>query len=274
MTTAFGIRVLSLAGALLIAGVATAQTPASGAASSAPFEIIDNSFFVEEAFNEERGIVQNIFAWTRHDGGWEATFTQEWPAPSMTHQLSYTVPFSGGNVPVHLGDVLVNYRVQALSEGAHQPACAPRLTAILPTGPSDDNGDPPGLQVNLPFSKQVRDVYIHWNAGLTWLHGVPLGSRTASLTSPQLAGSLVWRMQPMWHLMLESIVEFDDTIEGGQHTSHERRVLVSPGIRGGWNLGDRQIVVGAALPVTRASGAASVAFLTYFSYELPFTGKS
>ena len=37
-----------------------------------PFEVTDNSFFVEEAFNQEAGIFQNIFGWVRHRGGsWE-----------------------------------------------------------------------------------------------------------------------------------------------------------------------------------------------------------
>jgi len=47
-------------------------------------------------------------------------------------------------------------------------------------------------------------------------------------------------------------------------------LTVSPGFRRGWNFGEHQLVIGAAAPVTRASGATDVALLTYFSYELPF----
>ena len=36
-----------------------------------------------------------------------------------------------------------------------------------------------------------------------------------------------------------------------------------------WEILD-QLVIGAAAPVTRAGGVTEVAFLTYFSYELPF----
>jgi hypothetical protein len=44
------------------------------------FGILDNSFLVEEAFNQEAGIFQNIFAFTRsQDGAWQGAFTQEWP---------------------------------------------------------------------------------------------------------------------------------------------------------------------------------------------------
>ena len=60
--------------------------------------IQDNSFFVEEAYNQEPGVVQHIlnvpvfFA----DGAKEITpsFTQEWPVFSQTHQFSYTIPYS------------------------------------------------------------------------------------------------------------------------------------------------------------------------------------
>src|SRR5262249_41909917 len=64
--------------------------------------IQDNSFLVEEAYNQEAGVVQHIFnaQWSvdRHSGSedrmWNFAFTQEWPLFGQTHQLSYTVPYS------------------------------------------------------------------------------------------------------------------------------------------------------------------------------------
>ena len=56
---------------LLTAGTAGAQAPAP---------IQDNSFLVEEAYNQERGVVQHINTFARaRGGGWEYGFTQEWP---------------------------------------------------------------------------------------------------------------------------------------------------------------------------------------------------
>src|SRR5258706_14228894 len=156
--------------ALLIGVLVVVHPIASDAQpSSEPFAITDNSFLVEEAFNQEAGIFQNIFGWVRHpSGAWEGTFTQEWPIPVMSHQLSYTVPFPGGDVAGRFGHVLVHYRYQALTEGAGRPAFSPRLSVILPTGPADDEGTDTGWQFNLPFSKQSGDLYFHWNAGMTW----------------------------------------------------------------------------------------------------------
>jgi hypothetical protein len=243
-------------GALLISGAAVAaQSPAPSqpSDSSRKFEITDNSFLVEEAFNQERGVFQNIFSWTRgRNGGWAASFTQEWPAPGMTHQFSYTVAFAGASGLQGFGDALLNYRYQLTEEGAGRPAISPRASLILPTGREKDGfGDGVvGLQLNLPASKQFGDLYVHANAGWTWL---PDRSSV-----PHLAGSGIWRVTPMFNLMLEGVVLFDES------------ATVSPGFRRGWNFGDKQLVLGVAVPLTRAGGTTTAAVLTYFSYELPF----
>jgi hypothetical protein len=234
--------------------VAMGQPPAPASPdASRKFEIIDNLFLVEESFNQERGVVQNIFTWTRgRDGTWNASFTQEWPAPGMTHQLSYTLPFSRTGGVTGIGDVLVNYRYQLRTETAGAPAISPRVSVILPTGREADGlgSGVVGLQLNVPASKQFGDFYVHANAGYTWLPDV---ERT-----PHVAGSGIWRATPMFHLTLEAVVELGNT------------VTVAPGFRRGWNFGDCQLVVGAALPVSRTEGQSDVALLTYFSYELPF----
>jgi hypothetical protein len=170
--------------------------------------------------------------------------------------------------------VLLNYRLQVMEEGVGHPAFSPRLSLILPTG--DEGDDHTGLQMNLPFSKQRGDFYLHGNAGLTWVRGVPLGSsEKTDLTSPFLAGSLIWRARPMLNVLLESVAQFDetpdDTPAASPRTLRARAVTFSPGLRTGWNIGDAQVIIGAAVPVTWSGGTSTTALLTYFSYELPFT---
>ena len=237
--------------ASLVARESSAQTASE--TSAMKWEIIDNSFLVEESFNQEAGVFQNIFTWTRdRDGAWEASFTQEWPAPSLAHQFSYTVPFSSGDTGASLNDVLLNYRYQLLTETDRRPAVSPRLSLIVPTGgTSDDLRDGTvGLQVNVPASKQFGDLYVHGNGGFTWLPGM---ERT-----PHAAVGAIWRLTAMFHVVMESVVEFGES------------ATLSPGFRRGWNLGAHQLVVGAAAPLTSADGRSTLALLTYFSYELPF----
>ena len=243
-----GIVLVALA-ALLAAAPARAQKPDP----SREWEILDNSFLVEESFNQERGVFQNIFTWAMNrDGSWVASFTQEWPAPSITHQLSYTLAAADTGAATGFGDVMINYRYQLRNETPGGPAISPRVSVILPTGRADRGlgDDVVGLQVNVPASKQFGDLYVHANAGFTWLPDV---ART-----PYLAGSGIWRVAPMLNLMLETVVAFDEF------------ATISPGFRRGWNFGDHQLVIGAAVPFTRQDGETSAAILTYFSYELPF----
>lgn len=45
-------------------------------------KIQDNSFLIEEAYNQERGVVQHIQTFQiMKDDSWIYTFTQEWPVP-------------------------------------------------------------------------------------------------------------------------------------------------------------------------------------------------
>lgn len=270
------LLLLALGGA-----TAAAQTTAPGRpaapASSRPFEILDNSFLVEEAFNQEAGIFQNIFGLLRIGGGWAAAFTQEWPLRSQTHQLSYSVPFSGSRGgPNGLGDVFIHYRFQAMTEDGRRPAFSPRASLILPTADEDDHlgSGVVGLQVNLPFSRQVNDWYVHWNGGFTWLPGVKTSGDDeddkVTLASPHLAASVIWRARPMIHLMLESTITWEQSVSGIGMTTRERAFTFSPGVRAGWNVADRQIVLGLAIPATMSGGATNTGVFAYASYELPF----
>src|SRR4029453_449751 len=81
-----------------------------------PFKISDNSFLVEEAFNQEAGIFQNIFNASRSEHVWSSTFTQEWPIASQTHQFSYPLAWAHSD-SFSFGDALLNYRYQAMMEG-------------------------------------------------------------------------------------------------------------------------------------------------------------
>ena len=53
----------------------------------------DNSFLIEEAYNQEAGVVQHIANLRRQGHDWNFVFSQEWPVLSQTHQFSYTVPY-------------------------------------------------------------------------------------------------------------------------------------------------------------------------------------
>lgn len=266
---------------LLLPLLAAAQVPAPQplapirSDANAPFEILDNSFLVEEAFNQERGIFQNIFGFERGGGAWVLAFTQEWPAPTVQHQLSYTIPVSGFAGDTGLGDVMLNYRYQLLMEDPGYPAISPRLSLILPTGSNALTQSSLGLQFNVPVSKQRGDLYLHGNTGFTWYPRASAapgvnGTERVSLMTPHVSGSAIYRVLPMFNLMLESVLEFEQFAEPAGTKGRETVFTLSPGARGGWNLGEHQLIVGAAVPITWVASDSSAGILVYLSYELPF----
>src|ERR1051325_7876064 len=99
--------------------------------------IQDNSFLVEEAYNQEEGVVQHIntFQRFRQSRDWVYTFTQEWPVGVIKHQFSYTVPVMNiADSPTGktgIGDVALNYRYQLLGDGEAPLAIAPRFTVLV-----------------------------------------------------------------------------------------------------------------------------------------------
>jgi hypothetical protein len=248
----------------------TAERPIDG--------IMDNSFFIEEAFNQEPGIVQHILTGfgnvTRLSGpddrAWDLIFTQEWPIFSQKHQFSYTVPYSfvesGSMRSNGVGDVFLNYRYQAFFNPETLTAFAPRATLVLPTG-DDERGfgeDTLGYQVNLPFSTTFGDRwFVHLNAGATWL---PDSASGGDLWDSNVGASTIFAATSNVHFLLEWIGNWNDEAQG-----HEFASIISPGVRTAFNFkGDAQLVLGVAAPIGLTGAAPGYGVFLYVSFEHAF----
>jgi hypothetical protein len=127
----------------------------------------------------------------------------------------------------------------------------------------------PGWQVNLPFSKQFGDAYLHWNAGFTNTPAAEGDTAEHNLLTPHVALSGIWRLRPMFNLRLESLGECEHCVEAD--TWRRETVFTgSPGFRSGFGAGLPQTIVGLAIPVAISDGGSNVGVFGYFSYELPF----
>ena len=88
-----------------------------------------------------------------------------------------------------------------------------------------------------------------------------------TLVTPFLGGSTIYRLRPMVNLMLEAVFTWRGRRGRAGRSERSFGSLLSPGVRGGWNLGDEQIIVGAALPIVWANDDTDVGIFSYFSFE-------
>lgn len=258
------------ASAMLSAAEDDAGPPAEG--------IQDNSFFVEEAYNQEPGVVQHIwnllYARTRHGSDADELafiFTQEWPVFSQAHQFSYSLPYlhldeSDGSAGA-VGDIFLNYRLQALMESKTTPAIAPRFSLILPTGDEEDGfgTNELGYQFNLPVSKIVSDRWtLHFNAGATFSPGV----EGHDLDSYLLGASAIYAVSPNFNLMVETIVNWDEEVDDSGQSERLVKALISPGFRYAFNHPhDMQTVIGLAVPIGLTDDTPEIGIFVYASFE-------
>ncbi len=243
--------------------------------------IQDNSFLIEEAYNQERGVVQHINAlsWSEASGDWIYTFTQEWPLRGQRHQLSFTLPVQqlhGSSVAsTGLGDVSVSYRYQALGVGGGGAAFAPRVSVLVPTGKAREQlgAGGVGLQVNLPLSWAVGSkLATHWNAGATHTWGASDGSGGQFDTNAWFLGqSLVWLCRPRLNVLVETVWVQSESVTGPGVTERSRDLLVSPGIRWAHDLkSGLQVVPGIAFPIGLGPSRGERGLFLYLSFEHAF----
>lgn len=245
--------------------------------------IQDNSFLIEEAYNQEPGVVQHISTFTHlSDGSWAYTFTQEWPVPGHEkHQLSYTVvantdPEFGG---YGFGDTLLNYRYQLVGNGETRVAVAPRISLEIPTGSVTwgRGAGGTGVQFNLPVSIALgRHFVSHSNVGATLVpHACNRDGDRASATSFNAGQSFIWLARPRFNVLVETMYLANASVVSSGQTERSHDFFISPGIRWAHNFASGlQIVPGIGLPVGFGSSSGQKGIILYLSFEHPLWKES
>ena len=263
-----------LIGVLLLVRPAAAQTTQPG--------IEDNSFLIEEAYNQERGVVQHISTFSRmwNTKDWAYNFTQEWPLHRFPrHQLSYTlVAAHAGGSTTGWGDTILNYRYQLVGNGESHTAFAPRLSLLLPTGDVSQNRGVGGVgvQIGLPVSVVLHSKLVtHWNAGATFVaHAQDAVHDRASTAGYNLGQSFVWLAHTRLNVLMETIYASSQSVVGMARAGWSRSVFFSPGIRWSYNFkSGMQIVPGIAVPVGIGPSAGDNEVFLYFSVERPLARR-
>jgi len=251
------------------------------AALAAEGPIQDNSFLIEEAYNQEAGVVQHIntFQRFRQSRDWVYTFTQEWPVSSQKHQFSYTVPITrvtdSPDGRSGIGDVALNYRYQLVGDGEAKLAISPRFSVIAATG-NEAQGRGLGAtsyQAQIPLSLVLAPTLVaHTNAGYTWTPKAKdaLGDK-ADLKAWNVGQSFVWLASRRINFMLEAVYTHGQEVAGAGRTATVKSAFVSPGVRWSYDFASGlQIVPGIAFPIGVGPGRPEKAVFLYLSFEHPF----
>jgi hypothetical protein len=258
----------------LLTAAAAASSPAAAFAGDLPIQ--DNSFLIEEAYNQEPGVIQHISAFNRsvQTGAWGYSFTEEWPILGQTHQGSVTLNFADLQVPNGrgMGDVLLNYRWQAVGNGETPVAFAPRLTAVLPTGDAERGlgGGAAGVEVNLPLSVALSDRFVsHVNLGGRYVPGADTQVGSADLASFSVGQSFIWLAHRKLNFMVETVYSSTE-IDARDAHSRSESLTVNPGLRAAIDIGGMQVVPGVAFPLGIGPSRGDNGVFFYLSFEHPF----
>jgi hypothetical protein len=244
-------------------------------ADDGPKRIEDNSFLIEEAYNQEEGVVQYIqtFQYSHQTKEWLYTFTHEMPFPNQTHQLSYVIPVAHVGDPdseTGVGDILLNYRYQIVANDTL--AIAPRISLIFPTG-DEDKGlgmGATGYQVNLPVSILLNDKWVtHWNLGGTFTPNVNDGpNRKQDLNGYNYGASVIYLQSETFNWMLEYVKNSAQTFDGNGGKNWDDAEFINPGFRFAKNYSSGlQIVSGLSFPLGVGASKDNNGVLLYLSFE-------
>lgn len=257
----------------------TLMVTATAVAAEEYREIQDNSFLIEEAYNQEDGVIQHIqsFQYLKGDR-WQYTFTQEWPVPGQTHQLSYTIPAErvkvDGQDDTGIGDVALNYRYQAVLKD--NIAFSPRFSLILPTGDREKGlgTGTVGYQVNLPLSIKLSARFVtHYNLGFTFTpNSKEPGGAKADTLATNYGASVIYLASKNLNLMLEAAGTSGQSVVANGVTTDENSLFISPGLRYAYDYKIKgmdvfQIVPGIAFPIGIGPSKGEYGVLVYLSFE-------
>jgi hypothetical protein len=242
--------------------------------------IEDNSMLIEEAFNQEAGVIQHISNLVIDDGNVVYAYTQEIPLADVKHQLSFGIFYNSFKTPDvvkqfakrdfktrGIGDVMINYRPLLFGKNSWA-LVIPRISLIIPTGDSRygfGNGAWGG-QFNLAVTKRIgKKIVTHYNAGYTQFakadfytvdtEGMPKFVHETNLSAKNIGASLIWFVTPRFNLMTEYVSVFQQEFNDEGIVSTNNNVIVNPGFRFAVDIGKVQIVPGAGIPLSFSNGA-------------------
>jgi Putative MetA-pathway of phenol degradation len=225
--------------------------------------IEDNSMFIEEAFNQERAVIQHISNLIIVDKTLQYVFTQEIPMPTEKHQLSIGIVYNSNKKPDDVrsgfGDLYINYRPMLMSK-TDWALVIPRFTVIAPTGDARKGFGTGGwgAQFNLAVTKRLNSkITTNWNVGATRIfkehfysdiNGDLQLTKKKDHNSINLGFSAIYILSNSFNFLCEYIYTNGQVFNDIGNTIRAKEMIVNPGFRFAFNVGVAQIVPGLGIP--------------------------
>jgi hypothetical protein len=224
----------------------------------------DNSFLLDEAFTQEKGIMQfitTIYNDNLRSKNFAYTFSHEIPL-THRHQVSYSLRYNFMKAQARngWGDTNIGYTYR-LSGKEAWIMIVPQLTIILPTGDPSRGLGYGGLggRLNLTLTKRLsRKLVSHYNVAHTIIHNADRYDDVSgeyvkvfekTLHDQDLAGSIIWYPARKINIMLEYISSFRSQIAADGAISKVQESVLNPGFRLALDLKTLQIVPGLSVPI-------------------------
>ncbi|WP_408098048.1 hypothetical protein ACJVC5_03740 [Peredibacter sp. HCB2-198] len=242
-------------------------------------QIEDNSFLLEEAYNQEWGVYQFIQQYQTYNNSNNFTyaFTNEIPITDKTHQFSYGFGYERYDGVEHgsITDTTLSYRWQPVNRDGI--LIAERFGLVVPTG-SVEKGTSAGVYgfefVQAATITMAPQWMNHWNFGFKVLPAAKTAGvdKRRTLTTFKAGTSLIYFLSDHFNLMLEGLLESGQGIDEDGNKIVETSFTINPGFRFDWNLDwkDTQIVPGVSFPTELINGPTQQAVLVYLSIEPKF----
>ena len=217
--------------------------------------IEDNSFLLEEAYNQKKDEYQFIHYYqSSKEGEQEYFFQLEAPLTHETHQLSFDFSYlRPSEIPEFtVSDTQLNYRYQAMKINEHM--LTERLTLVIPTGSEryDSGSGEYAFSFMQSATFPLGERYMnHWNLGATIYPHATTGITAGT--------SIVYLYKDDLNFLAETLIETD-------HES-DTSFYLNPGFRFALDGEKGQLVPGIAFPFQYTENKIFPGVFVYLSVE-------
>ena len=208
----------------------------------------DNSFLLQEAINQEKGVMQfisNFYFDNLRGGDFLYSFTHEIPVSSTRHQINYTFYYhvlqktASAEKSDGIGDLNIGYQFMATGK-KDWAMVVPGITLILPTGKAISGNGTGGLggQINLAVTKRLsHSIITHYNAGFTFISKADRYTSTIAsgkilsfekdIQYKNIGASVIWYQSRKFNWLLEATSYFLSDIKSDGSVTRSNHLTIN-----------------------------------------------